>query len=41
MRVLGQNMAWLLRCIESGRRNGIEKPHYEPRLRTHFIQDKY
>ena len=41
MRVLGQNMAWLLRCIESRRRNGIEKPHYEPRLRTHFIQDKY
>lgn len=41
MRVLGQNMAWLLKCIESGRRNGIDKPVYEPRLRTHFIQDKY
>lgn len=41
MRVLGQNMAWLLKCIESGRCNGIDKPVYEPRLRTHFIQDKY
>ena len=41
MRVLGQNMAWLLKCIARGRRNGIDKPVYEPRLRTHFIQDKY
>ena len=41
MRVLGQNMAWLLKCIESGRKSGINKPEYEPRLRTHFIQDKY
>lgn len=41
MRVLGQNMAWLLKCIYCGRVNGMEKPTYEPRLRTHFIQDKY
>lgn len=40
MRTLGQNMAWLLKCIESGRQNGITKPEYEPRIRTHFIQDK-
>lgn len=38
MRALGQNMAWLLKCIESGRKSGIDKPIYEPRLRTHFIQ---
>ena len=38
MRVLGQNMAWLLKCIEHGKKAGIEKPVYEPRLRTHFIQ---
>lgn len=38
MRVLGQNMAWLLKCIESGRKAGIEKPVYEPRLSTHFIK---
>lgn len=41
MRVLGQNMAWLLKCIEIGRQSGIEKPRYEARMRTHFIQDKY
>ena len=37
MRVLGQNMAWLLKCIENGTKTGIEKPTYEPRLRTNFI----
>ena len=41
MRVVGQNMAWLLKCIEIGKQNGIEKPEYEARMRTHFIQDKY
>lgn len=40
MRTLGENMAWLLKSIEDGRRNGLEKPIYESRLRTHFIQDK-
>lgn len=38
MRTLGENMAWMLRCIENGKKNGISKPTYEPRLRTHFIQ---
>lgn len=38
MRVLGQNMAWLLKCIETGKQSGIDKPTYEPRVRTHFIQ---
>lgn len=40
MRTLGENMAWLLKCIERGRKAGIDKPIYEPRLRTHFIQEK-
>lgn len=40
MRTLGQNMAWLLKCIEAGKKSGIEKPVYEPRERTHFIMDK-
>ena len=41
MRVLGQNMAWLLRCIEAGRAAGVEPPVYEPHVFTHFhsIQD--
>ena len=37
MRTLGQNMAWLLRCIEAGRNAGITKPVYEDRIATHFI----
>lgn len=37
MRTLGQNMAWLLKCIDSGKKAGIEMPEYEPRLWTHFI----
>lgn len=38
MRVLGENMAWLLKCIESGRKDGVPLPKYEPRIMTHFIQ---
>ncbi len=41
MRTLGENMAWLLKCIEAGRKAGIEKPVHEPVQRTHFIQEKY
>lgn len=41
MRTLGENMAWLLKCIQIAKENGIQKPLYEPPLRTHFIQDKY
>jgi multimeric flavodoxin WrbA len=38
MRVLGQNMAWLLKSIEAGEKVGIEKPKQEPRERTNFIR---
>lgn len=37
MRTLGENMAWLLKCIEAGRKAGVPFPVYEPRMRTHFI----
>ena len=40
MRTLGENMAWLLKCIEVARANGVEQPVYEPRMRTLFIQPK-
>lgn len=40
MRTLGENMAWMLRCINEGKKDNIKKPVYEPRLRTHFIQQK-
>ena len=36
-----EGLQTLLKCIESGRKNGVRKPEYEPRMRTHFIQDKY
>lgn len=38
MRTLAQNMAWLLRCIEAGKRCGISMPQHEPKLRTNFIR---
>ncbi len=37
MRVLGNNMAWLLKCIEAGRQAGIDKPQAEERVWTNFI----
>lgn len=40
MRTLGENMAWLLKCIACGRQNGITRPDYEPTVRTHFIQNR-
>ncbi len=36
MRSLGENMAWMLKALK-----GKPHPEYEPRERTHFIQDKY
>ena len=38
MRTLGNNMAWLLRCIELGRKEGILFPDREPAQKTNFIR---
>ncbi len=38
MRTLALNMAWLIKCIEAGEREGIERPVYEKRLVTNFIK---
>lgn len=38
MRMLGTNMAWLLKCIEQGAANGIAFPTPEPKIRTNFIR---
>jgi len=38
MRSLGKNMAWLLKCIEAGRKNGIDFPEKETPIRTNFIR---
>lgn len=37
MRTLGENMAWLLRSIEAGRKAGVPAPEYEPVTYTNFI----
>ena len=38
MRTLANNMAWLLKCIESGKNAGIYFPEKEKPLRTNFIR---
>ena len=38
MRTLGENMAWLLKCIAAGKVHGVELPQYEPKIRTNFIR---
>ena len=36
MRTLGNNMAWLLKCIELGKENGINFPEMEKKVLTSF-----
>lgn len=38
MRTLGNNMAWLIKCIKLGKENGIDFPEKEAPLRTNFIR---
>ena len=38
MRVLGENMAWLLKCIEVGKNTGINPPQTEKKIWTNFIR---
>lgn len=38
MRILGENMAWLLKCIECGKANGINPPEQEKHVKTNFIR---
>lgn len=38
MRTLGQNIAWLLRSISAGRKNGVSLPAYEEWHPTNFIR---
>lgn len=37
MRTLARNMAWLAKCIEAGKKAGIEYPTHEPIVMTNFI----
>lgn len=38
VRVLAENMTWLLRCIDAGKKAGVPYPVYEPKIRTNFIR---
>lgn len=38
MRNLARNMAWLVKCIEIGKRNGVKAPEAEKGHRTNFIR---
>ncbi len=38
MRVLGRNMAWMLKCIETGKKSGINYPELEDKIHTNFIR---
>lgn len=38
MRNLGRNMAWILKCIEEGKKAGIAEPKPEKTARTNFIR---
>ena len=37
MRTLGRNMAWVLKCIELGKENGVDRPELEEKILTSFI----
>lgn len=38
MRTLGENFAWLLKCIEAGRKAGVPEPEREEWIATNFIR---
>lgn len=38
MRILGKNMAWIIKCIEEGKKAGIEPNNTEDKIMTSFIR---
>jgi hypothetical protein len=38
MRILGNNMAWLLKSIEAGKSAGLVMPEKEERIYTNFVR---
>lgn len=38
MRGVGQNMAWMIKCIEAGKAAGIPYPQTENKVKTNFIR---
>lgn len=37
MKTIGSNMAWLIKCIEAGKKEGINVPENEKKIFTNFI----
>lgn len=38
MRTIGNNMAWLLNCIQAGKKVGIQPPEAEEKIKTSYIR---
>ena len=38
MRTLALNMAWMLKCIEAGKNNGVAVPEAEAKVKTNYIR---
>lgn len=38
MRILGRNMAWLLKSLAAAREHGVPTPEVEPKIATNFIR---
>ena len=38
MRNIGENMAWILKCIEAGKQVGVTAPQTDTKVRTNFIR---
>ncbi|MCL2228617.1 MAG: flavodoxin family protein [Firmicutes bacterium] len=38
MRVLGNNMAWMIKCLSLAKQNGVEMPDVETQIRTNYIR---
>lgn len=38
MRILGENMAWLIKSIKAGKDAGVEQPKTEEKIKTNFIR---
>ena len=38
METLGRNMAWLLKCLEAGKKAGVEEPAKPAKVMTNFIR---
>lgn len=39
MRTLARQTAWILKCLDAGKKTGLPQPLQEPWIPTHFIQN--